>query len=117
MLGDDAAKAGEDVVVLRDRYPVSPGHTLVVPARHAADFFVLPEATQAAAWRAVAAARESIAAVFNPDGFNVGLNVGAAAGQTVAHAHIHVIPRYAGDVVDPRGGIRWVLPNAADYWS
>ena len=53
----------------------------------------------------------------SPDGFNIGINEGAAAGQTVAHLHVHLIPRYAGDVPDPRGGIRWIFPDRADYWS
>ena len=61
--------------------------------------------------------REILAARFHPDGFNIGLNDGPAAGQTIAHAHIHVIPRYRGDVADPRGGIRWVLPDKAKYWA
>jgi diadenosine tetraphosphate (Ap4A) HIT family hydrolase len=54
---------------------------------------------------------------YSPAGYNVGVNVGTAAGQTVGHVHVHVIPRYSGDAVDPRGGVRWVLPERADYWS
>ena len=62
-------------------------------------------------------ARVAISERHDPDGFNVGMNLGAAAGQTVPHLHVHVIPRYAGDVEDPRGGVRWVVPSKADYWS
>ena len=54
---------------------------------------------------------------YQPDGYNIGINSGKAAGQTVAHLHVHIIPRYEGDVDDPKGGIRWVLPTKADYWS
>jgi diadenosine tetraphosphate (Ap4A) HIT family hydrolase len=103
-------------VAFRDSYPVSEGHTLVVPAEHEPDFFALPAETQAAAWELVAQVREQLAAEFASDGFNVGLNDGKAAGQTVGHAHIHVIPRYAGDIPDPRGGVRWVIPEKAVYW-
>ena len=67
-------------------------------------------------WRLVSEVRADLERRFAPDGFNVGLNAGAAAGQTVDHAHVHVIPRFVGDVPDPRGGVRWVLPGAAAYW-
>ena len=71
---------------------------------------------QADVWRLVAAVRERLLAERRPDGFNIGLNVGEAGGQTVAHAHVHVIPRFLGDVADPRGGVRWVIPARAAYW-
>ena len=76
----------------------------------------LSEEEQAALWRLVALARAKLASELKPDGFNVGVNDGPVAGQTVLHAHVHIIPRRAGDVVDPRGGIRWILPNKAKYW-
>jgi 8-oxo-dGTP diphosphatase len=72
---------------------------------------------QAAVWEAVRQTRELLKEQYAPDGFNIGLNDGKAAGQTVPHAHVHVIPRYEGDVPDPRGGIRWVIPERAAYWS
>ena len=102
---------------LRDRYPVSPGHTLIVPTEHVATLYDLPRKAQADLWELVATTRASLAEELDPDGFNIGVNDGAAAGQTVAHAHIHVIPRYDGDVDDPRGGIRWVIPERAAYWD
>ena len=63
------------------------------------------------------AAKQQIQLEFDPAGYNIGINDGAAAGQTVGHLHIHLIPRYPGDQPDPRGGIRWVIPEKADYWT
>jgi diadenosine tetraphosphate (Ap4A) HIT family hydrolase len=100
-----------------DAFPVAAGHTLVVPKRHVASLFDLPEEEQAALWRLVALVRGKLMAELRPDGFNVGVNDGPAAGQTVMHAHVHVIPRRAGDVADPRGGVRWVVPAKAPYWA
>jgi len=100
-----------------DRFPLTEGHTLVVPKRVAASLYELEPAWQAELWALVATARARLAERFRPDGFNIGLNDGAAAGQTVPHVHVHVIPRYRGDVPDPRGGIRWILPERAAYWS
>ncbi len=91
---------------LFDKYPVSRGHVLVIPIRHVADYFDLDEAEKAACWALVDRVRDHLNAEFQPDGFNIGINCGAAAGQTVWHAHIHVIPRYEGDVAEPRGGVR-----------
>jgi len=101
----------------RDSFPVSKGHALIVPRRHVASLFDLDEAELAAIWSAVSAVRQQLQEEFKPDGFNIGVNDGTAAGQTVSHAHLHVIPRYAGDVPDPRGGVRWIIPSKADYWS
>lgn len=98
-------------------FPVSEGHALVIPRRHVTSVFELPVADQRLIWEAVAAVRGLIRERSAPDGFNVGVNDGASAGQTVEHAHVHVIPRYRGDVPDPRGGIRWVLPTRANYWD
>jgi diadenosine tetraphosphate (Ap4A) HIT family hydrolase len=119
----DRAACGELVaanhlaVAFPDAYPVSPGHCLVVPRRHEPDFLVLAAQEQAALWALVAEVRQHIETGLRPDGYNIGVNVGEAAGQTVAHAHLHVIPRYRGDVEDPRGGIRWVIPDRARYWG
>jgi diadenosine tetraphosphate (Ap4A) HIT family hydrolase len=98
-----------------DAFPVTEGHTLVVPKRHVASLFDLPDEEQAALWRLVALVRSKLVSELHPDGFNVGVNDGPAAGQTVLHAHVHVIPRRAGDVADPRGGVRWVVPAKAQY--
>jgi diadenosine tetraphosphate (Ap4A) HIT family hydrolase len=100
-----------------DRYPVSEGHVLVVPFRHVPDFFDLNREEQSALLGLLTRARVSLPFNRPPDGFNVGINVGTAAGQTVMHAHVHLIPRYAGDVPDPRGGVRFVIPQKAKYWQ
>ncbi|HYK91341.1 MAG TPA: HIT family protein [Acidobacteriota bacterium] len=99
-----------------DFYPVSPGDTLIVPRRHVGDFFDLTAEEQASVWTLAAPVRKHIEKDHSPDGYNLGVNVGKAAGQTVAHSHVHVIPRYARDVEDPRGGIRWMIPSKAPHW-
>lgn len=103
-------------VAVRDTYPVAEGHTLIVPKQHVVSLFDLPAEEQAALWWLVAEVRSRLQAQLKPAGFNIGVNDGLAAGQTVLHAHIHVIPRYTGDVADPRGGIRWIIPEKARYW-
>jgi len=111
---------GRRVRGLWDGYPVSPGHALLVPRRHVGAWFELDADERVELAEATDAARAAILARHQrptPDGFNLGVNAGEAAGQTVRHVHLHVIPRYAGDVADPRGGVRWVLPERADYWS
>lgn len=104
-------------VAIRDGYPVSRGHTLVVPKAHVQSLFDLGTEAQAGLWDLVAKVRDQLQSHLSPDGFNIGLNDGRAAGQTVEHAHVHVIPRFDGDAADPRGGIRWVLPECAAYWD
>lgn len=107
----------ELALAFRDGYPVSPGHTLVIPKRHVGSFFECTEAEQAALLKLLRIARAGLEELFHPAGYNIGINDGAAAGQTVPHLHIHLIPRYAGDRDDPRGGVRWVLPEKAAYWE
>ena len=104
-------------VAFADGFPVGPGHTLVIPRRHQADLFELSSEERSDLWQLVAEVKESLEGDLNPDGYNVGVNIGPAAGQTVAHAHIHLIPRFSGDAADPRGGVRWVLPEHAAYWE
>ena len=100
-----------------DGYPVSPGHALVIPRRHVQSFFDLQDDERADLLELLGRARAAIQAARHPDGFNIGINDGTAAGQTVMHLHVHLIPRYAGDRPDPRGGVRWIVPEKADYWS
>lgn len=102
---------------LWDRFPISEGHTLVVPRCHVASLFDLPVFELASVWEFVARVRGELAARFQVDAFNIGLNDGRVAGQTVMHAHIHVVPRRDGDMFDPRGGVRRVIPEKADYWT
>ena len=109
--------SNEHALAVYDGFPLARGHTLVVPRQHVACLFDLPPDVQQAVWRLVALARERLVAELHPDGFNVGLNDGRAAGQTVMHTHIHTIPRYTGDVPDPRGGVRFVIPEKAKYWQ
>ncbi len=104
-------------ISFRDAYPVSPGHTLVIPVRHVSSFFDATPEERAAMFSLLEEAKRQLQVKFCPAGYNIGINDGAAAGQTVNHLHIHLIPRYAGDRPDPRGGVRWVIPEKADYWT
>jgi diadenosine tetraphosphate (Ap4A) HIT family hydrolase len=104
-------------LAIEDRFPASRGHTLVVPRRHVESLFDLDSDVQEDLWALVNTTRGRLKDEHRPLGFTIGINDGAAAGQTVAHAHIHIIPRYEGDVADPRGGIRWVVPRRAAYWD
>ncbi len=107
----------ESAIAFFDIFPVSPGHALVIPRKVVSSFFDLSPEMRADSWRLIDEARSVLVDRFKPDGFNIGINEGLAAGQTVPHAHVHVIPRYRDDVEDPRGGIRWVIPEKVDYWS
>lgn len=99
----------------RDSYAVSPGHTLIIPRRHVASFFDLTSDEINACMELVNEERKALDKEFKPDGYNIGVNVGQAAGQSILHAHIHMIPRYKGDVENPQGGVRHVLPKKAHY--
>lgn len=105
----------ELAVALRDAYPVSPGHTLIVPKRVVASFFELTEAELRACWTLLFLERERLERDLRPAGYNIGINVGETAGQTIYHVHIHLIPRFRGDHPNPRGGVRGVIPEKADY--
>ena len=104
-------------VVIRDAYPVSPGHTLIIPRRHVGSFFELTADERGSLLGLLEAAKRELDVMRRPDGYNIGINDGPAAGQTVPHLHIHLIPRYQGDQPDPRGGVRWVFPDKAKYWG
>ena len=98
-----------------DRHPASEGHFLVIPYRHFANYFDINDEEREELWALVAQAREICEEKYHPDGYNIGINVGAAAGQSINHLHIHVIPRYRGDVENPKGGVRGVIPHNKLY--
>ena len=104
-------------LVIRDAFPVSPGHTLIIPRRHVGSFFQLTAPERESMFELLTQAKVELDETLQPDGFNIGINDGTAAGQTVPHLHLHLIPRYRGDAPDPRGGVRWVLPDKAKYWT
>lgn len=105
----------DQFVAFRDQYPVAEGHTLVVPRRHVVGFDSLPEESGSKLIQFLQAVQKQIRDRYQPDGFNIGLNDGTAAGQTIEHLHWHIIPRYHGDVPDPEGGVRGVIPDRQSY--
>lgn len=103
-------------VAFPDAYPLTHGHTLVVPRRHLTDLSLLKPDELTDLWLLGTSLCRDLQREHGASGFNLGVNLGRAAGQTVDHVHLHVIPRYDGDVEDPRGGIRWLIPERARYW-
>ena len=101
--------------VIYDNFPVSAGHILIIPYRHVSDYFELTDEEKTALQSLLEKSKTLLINECNPDGFNIGVNVGAAAGQTVWHVHMHLIPRYKGDMDDPRGGVRGVIPDKQQY--
>lgn len=101
--------------VLFDRTPVTPGHCLIIPFRHVADYFATTAEERTAMLALADLARATLDRDFRPGGYNLGLNVGEVAGQTIPHVHLHLIPRYPGDVENPRGGVRGVIPARQNY--
>ncbi|MDA3792724.1 MAG: HIT family protein [Elusimicrobia bacterium] len=101
---------------VKDSYPVTKGHTLIISKRHESDFFNLPEEEKTEALKLVVKMKERLLLKdANIDGFNIGINIGRASGQTVPHVHIHIIPRRRGDCKDPTGGVRGVIPEKQAY--
>ncbi len=109
----EATRVGS-VYIIDDGYPVTPGHTLIIPLRHCSDFFDLTADELRDTQRASLRVREELGRS-GVDGFNIGWNCGEAAGQTIGHAHCHLIPRRAGDMTDPTGGVRGVIPEMQKY--
>jgi diadenosine tetraphosphate (Ap4A) HIT family hydrolase len=107
----------QHAVFVLDAYPVSQGHSLIIPKRHVASWFDVTAIERDSMISLLDLAKDKITSEASPDGFNIGINDGPAAGQTVPHLHMHLIPRYANDQPDPRGGIRWVIPEKAEYWK
>lgn len=94
-----------------DEAPSSPGHFLIITKRHVPDYFALTQEERGAVDDLMLQAKELVDRQYQPDGYNIGANCGAAAGQSVRHAHFHLIPRYEGDIANPKGGIRNILPK------
>ncbi len=101
--------------VMKDSFPVSLGHLLIIPNEHTDNWFTASEEVQTEMMHVLTLMKQRLDKEFHPDGYNVGLNCGKAAGQTVMHLHMHLIPRYLGDIVDPRGGVRGVIPSKQKY--
>jgi len=104
-------------VTIHDGFPVSTGHTLIIPKRHIGSWFEIDAEEQLGLLDLLTRAKIALQNELNPDGYNIGINDGPAAGQTVPHLHMHLIPRYKGDIEDPRGGVRWIIPEKAKYWE
>jgi diadenosine tetraphosphate (Ap4A) HIT family hydrolase len=105
----------ELAIAFFDKYPVSPGHLLVIPIRHVASWFDATPEEKRALDDLIARGKDLLDAEHHPDGYNLGVNVGAAAGQTIFHLHVHLIPRFSGDTPNPRGGVRGVIPGRQGY--
>lgn len=114
-LADGTCLANDLAYVREDKFPVSPGHLLIIPKRHTLDWFDLTTDEQAAVTDLINQAKAWLEEKHSPDGYNIGMNCGETAGQTVMHMHCHLIPRYVGDVEDPRGGLRGVIPGKQKY--
>ena len=114
-LNKEKIAENENAFAIYDAFPVSKGHVLVIPKRVVAEIFDLNDEEYSSCFNLVKDVKKILEEKFKPDGFNIGINNGEKAGQTIFHAHIHVIPRYSGDVDNPRGGIRHVIPGKGDY--
>ena len=105
----------ENAFVRYDNNSLSKGHVLIIPRRHVSDFFEMTWAEKTSILALLDKAKAEISKEHSPDGYNIGINVGKAAGQSRMHVHVHLIPRYIGDVADPSGGIRCVLPRRSNH--
>ena len=116
-IADRIVDQNDLAIVMRDGFPISQGHTLIIPKRHIASYFEATEDERQSMLMLIDESKLVLDREFSPTAYNIGINDGIAAGQTVSHLHIHLIPRYEGDVNDPRGGVRWIIPDKAKYWS
>ena len=102
-------------VAFFDGFPISPGHALIIPKRHVSSFFDLSQEERQDLLNLADSVKRIVEERYHPDGYNIGINVGEAAGQSIFHVHMHLIPRYQGDVPNPRGGVRGVIPAKQNY--
>jgi len=103
--------------IIKDLYPISKGHTLITSINHYRYLRDLPEEAVKELWSLVIVTQKLLMKEYVCSDFNIGINDGPDAGQTINHFHLHIIPRYEGDVKNPKGGVRWIIPEKADYWS
>ena len=107
----------EHAVVIRDGFPITQGHTLIIPKRHVGSFFDITPQEHQAMFALLDQEKQNLDKRHQAPAYNIGINDGPAAGQTVPHLHMHLIPRYYEAGKDPRGGVRWLVPEKADYWT
>ncbi len=105
----------ENAFAIFDKFPVSNGHLLIIPKHHCNSYFDLNIEIQNDCWDIVNLGKQLVEKIYSPSGYNIGINISESAGQTIPHTHIHLIPRYTGDVFNPRGGVRGVIPFKQDY--
>src|SRR5262249_53114717 len=101
--------------VIKDQFPVSPGHILIIPYQHTENWFTATEEVRLDIMKALSLVKERLDIDHSPHGYNIGANCGKVAGQSVMHLHVHLIPRYQGDMEDPKGGVRGVIPSKQKY--
>lgn len=101
--------------IIKDNFPVSPGHLLIITQEHQENYFELSDQQKSELNNMILKAKEIVESEFNPDGYNIGMNCGLSAGQTVMHFHCHLIPRYTGDMKNPRGGVRHCIEGKGNY--
>lgn len=111
----DLLYENDTVVAFYDQYPVSKGHVLIVPKRHIQTYFDATIAEKKDIDQAIMTLKNRLDLSHQPDGYNIGINNGIASGQSILHLHVHLIPRYVGDTIDPKGGVRGVIPGKQSY--
>jgi len=112
---EDFALENELAIARFDDFPVSAGHLEVIPKRHVKDWWETTTEERMAILELLDQAKQMVDEKYHPDAYNIGMNLGVAAGQSVMHLHVHLIPRYVGDVENPRGGVRGVIPKKQNY--
>lgn len=117
LVTDSIINSNALAVCIKDGFPISNGHTLILPKRHIVSWFDASTSERISLFELLDEVKKILDLELKPDGYNIGINDGVAAGQTIQHLHIHLIPRYKNDHEDPRGGVRWIFPKKAKYWK